>query len=101
MSAVLAALHVVLDDGRVKTARLAFGGMAGVPARALRAEAALTGLAFTPTAIAPAIAALTEDFTPLSDMRPSAEYRLPAAQNLLRQFCLAATGGAKDRKSVV
>src|SRR3546814_10632187 len=39
ISAVLAALHVVLDDGRVKTARLAFGGMAGVPARALRAEA--------------------------------------------------------------
>ena len=33
-------------------------------------------------------AALAEDFTPLSDMRASAGYRLKAAQNLLRRFAL-------------
>ncbi|MFC3676316.1 xanthine dehydrogenase small subunit [Ferrovibrio xuzhouensis] len=95
ISAVLAAFHVVLDDGRVKAARLAFGGMAGVPARALRTEAALTSLAFMPSAIEPAVAALAQDFTPMSDMRASAEYRLLAAQNLLRKFCLEVTGDAR------
>jgi xanthine dehydrogenase small subunit len=95
ISAVLAALHVVLDDGIVKTARLAFGGMAGTPARAVRTEAALTGVAFAPDAIEPAVAALAEDFTPMSDMRASAEYRLLAAQNLLRKFCLEVSGGAR------
>lgn len=97
ISAVLAAFHVVLEDGIVRIARLAFGGMAGVPARALRAEAALTSLAFTPAAIEPAVAALAEDFTPMSDMRASAEYRLLVAQNLLRKFCLEVTSGRKIR----
>jgi xanthine dehydrogenase small subunit len=95
ISAVLAALHVVLEDGIVQTARLAFGGMAGIPARAARAEAALTGRRFEPAEIEPAVAALAEDFTPMSDMRASAEYRLLAAQNLLRKFCLELSEGRR------
>jgi xanthine dehydrogenase small subunit len=94
ISAVLAAFHVVLDGQIVQSARLAFGGMAGTPARARRTEAALIGKSFTPAEIEPAVAALAEDFTPMSDMRASAAYRLLAAQNLLRKFCIE-TGTGK------
>ena len=93
ISAVLAAFHVVLDGDVVKTARLAFGGMAGIPARAKKAEALLTGKRFAPDEIEPAGTALAEDFTPMSDMRASAEYRLLAARNLLRKFCTEVSSG--------
>ncbi len=93
ISAVLAAFHVVLDAGTVKSARLAYGGMAGIPARARQAEAALAGKPFTAEGIAPALAALAVDFTPMSDMRASAAYRLLAAQNLLRKFCVEVSTG--------
>lgn len=93
ISAVLAAFHVVLEGDVVKQARLAYGGMAGIPARARQAEAALAGQPFTPEGIEPAVAALTADFSPMSDMRASAEYRLLAAQNLLRKFCMEVSTG--------
>jgi len=38
-----------------------------------------------------AIAALASDFTPLSDMRASAGYRLKVAGNLLRRFLIETT----------
>lgn len=93
ISAVLAAFHVTLEGGTVKSARLAFGGMAGIPARAGKAETLLTGRRFTPDEIEPAVTALAEDFTPMSDMRASAEYRLLTAQNLLRKFCVEVASG--------
>jgi xanthine dehydrogenase small subunit len=93
ISAVLAAFHLTLDGDVVKSARLAFGGMAGTPARAKQAETLLTGKRFTPNEIEPAVAALAQDFTPMSDMRASAEYRLLAAQNCLRKFCVEVVTG--------
>jgi xanthine dehydrogenase small subunit len=36
--------------------------------------------------------ALARDFTPISDMRASADYRLRAARNLLRRFYLETRG---------
>jgi xanthine dehydrogenase small subunit len=75
ISAVCAAFHA--ENGK---ARFAFGGMAAMPARAPRAEAAF------PQGVEPACAALAEDFKPLSDHRASAWYRLTVAQNLLRKF---------------
>jgi len=93
ISAVLAAFHITLDGDTVTSARLAFGGMAGTPARAKQAEALLTGQRFTPEDIEPAVLALAEDFSPMSDMRASATYRLLAAQNLLRKFCVEVSTG--------
>lgn len=79
------------DDGRIAEARLAYGGMAGIPKRAAAAEAALIGRAWDEASVAAAIAALPRDFTPLSDMRASAEYRLAVAGNLLRRFLIETT----------
>ena len=77
--------------GRVAEARRADGGMAGIPKRATAAEAALTGRVWNEAAAAAAIAALAQDFTPLSDMRASARYRLTVAGNLLRRFLVETT----------
>jgi xanthine dehydrogenase small subunit len=86
ISAVCAAFAFDLADGVVRTARIAFGGMAATPKRAAGAERALLGRAWTEAALADAMAALALDYAPLSDMRASGAYRMTAAQNLLRRF---------------
>jgi xanthine dehydrogenase small subunit len=88
ISAVCGAFAVELAGGRIVSARLAYGGMAAVPARAGAAERALTGQPWSEATIAAAIAALASDFTPLTDLRGSREYRLRAAGSMLRRFYL-------------
>jgi xanthine dehydrogenase small subunit len=93
ISAVCATFAVVVEGERVRSARLAYGGMAAVPARARSAEAALERDGWNEASIEAAIAALGADFKPLNDMRASEAYRLRAAGNLLRRFYLEnATG---------
>ncbi|KAA9010429.1 xanthine dehydrogenase small subunit [Histidinibacterium aquaticum] len=86
ISAVCGCFNVRVEDGRVAEARIAFGGMAGVPKRAANAEAALQGADWTEATVAQAARLLAEDFTPLSDMRASAGYRLESAQGLLMRY---------------
>lgn len=87
ISAVCACLNLPIENGTFGQTRLAFGGMAGTPARAKHAEAALNNQPVTHQTIQSAMAALTRDFTPMSDMRASAPYRMQVAQNaLLRAF---------------
>jgi len=88
ISALCAALAIELDAGRVQAVRLSYGGMAAIVKRAAKAEAALVGQPWTQASVNAAKAALAEDFTPLSDMRASAAYRLQVAQNLLQRFWL-------------
>ena len=92
ISAVCGAFRLTLgSDGRISEARLAYGGMAGIPKRAKAAEAALVGQCWNEAAVAAAIAALPRDFSPLDDMRASAHYRLRIAGNLLRRFLIETT----------
>ena len=94
ISAVMAAFRFTLEGERIASARIAFGGMAATPKRALGAEAALVGARLSDrTSWSPAIAALAADFTPLSDMRASAAYRSKVAANLLVK-ALAEVAGA-------
>jgi xanthine dehydrogenase small subunit len=83
ISAVCAGIGLRRDGDRISEARIAFGGMAATPKRAAHAEAALTGAPFTETTFRRAMAALADDYQPISDMRASAAYRLKVAQNLL------------------
>lgn len=83
ISAVCAGLAIALDGERVARARFAFGGMAAVVKRAAQAEATVVGQPWTEATVRLAMAALAQDFKPLSDMRASAGYRLQVAQNLL------------------
>jgi xanthine dehydrogenase small subunit len=88
ISAVCAAFALTLEGEVVTQARIAFGGMAATPRRAAAAEALLTGRAWDEAALSGAMAALAQDYAPLSDMRASGNYRMKTAQNLLRRFWL-------------
>ncbi len=88
ISALCGGFAIELDGEVVKAVRLAFGGMAAVVKRAAHAEAALTGKPWSQAAVNAARLALAKDFTPLTDMRASADYRLQVAQNLLQRLWL-------------
>lgn len=86
ISAVLGAFNVTIVDGVVTAARIAFGGLAATPKRAGHVEAALLGQPWTTLTIQTAQAEFDKDFTPMSDMRASATYRLETARNLLARY---------------
>jgi xanthine dehydrogenase small subunit len=92
ISALCGAFHLTMDGERVVRARIAFGGMAATPKRAAACETALTGQLFDEATLEQALAALDSDFTPISDMRASADYRAAAARGLLRKLCLELQG---------
>jgi xanthine dehydrogenase small subunit len=91
ISAVCAAFALTVEGGVARGVRIAYGGMAGTPKRALSAEATLEGKPWNEASVASAMAALENDFKPLTDMRASAAYRLLAAKNLLRRAYLDST----------
>jgi len=92
ISAVCAGISIGVKDGKVADARMAFGGMAATPKRALACEAALTGKTWTEAAVRAAAEALAQDFQPIDDMRASADYRLQAAKNLLIKAFVESSG---------
>lgn len=92
ISAVCTAHRLRLKDGKVVDFAMACGGLAAIIKRASKCEEVLIGADWNAASIERAVAALAEDFEPISDMRASAEYRLQATQNLLRRFYLETTG---------
>ncbi len=94
ISAVCGCFNVTVEEGVVTAARIAFGGMAGVPKRAAAVEAALLGQPWSEATVTAAQARFAEDFTPLSDMRASAAYRLRAAEGMLMRYFRESRGEA-------
>lgn len=94
ISAVFCAIALGLERGVVVHIRIAFGGMAGIPKRALNAENAILGKAWSEASVRAAMQVLSNDFAPVSDMRASSEYRMQVAQNHLLRFWLESQGGA-------
>ena len=88
ISTVCAAFHLLIEDGGVTAARAAFGGMAETPKRAFNCERALLGPAWDEITIDRASKALDKDFTPISDLRGSADYRMRVSKNLLTRLFL-------------
>lgn len=95
ISTVFAGLNICHENGIIRRARVAFGGMAATPARARRCESALVGKPLKEATFAAAGEALEADFSPLSDVRASAGYRLQVAKNLLRRYGLLLAGCAQ------
>lgn len=97
ISALCAAYRLKLDEtGVVDDIRIAFGGMAATPKRAVALEAALKGKSWNIETIEAARDAIEADFQPLTDWRATAEYRLLTAKNLLTRFFLETTGEAQE-----
>jgi xanthine dehydrogenase small subunit len=93
ISSVLAAFRFDIAQGRIGAARMAYGGMAGTPARARNAEGFIIGARLEDEATwAGALTALRLDFQPLTDQRASAQYRSLVARNLLRKALLELRG---------
>jgi xanthine dehydrogenase small subunit len=85
ISTVLACFSVEFSHHKVANIKIAFGGMAGIPKRAFACEQALIGKEPTEKNISTAMTALGTDFSPLSDVRASSEYRMQVAKNLVRK----------------
>lgn len=87
ISIVAAAFAIERDEaGVVRHARLAYGGVASTPIRALAVEAMLQGHRLDAALVEAARAALTQTFSPLSDHRASADYRRVLCGNLFAKF---------------
>ncbi len=96
ISAVCGAFNITVEAGEVTAARIAFGGMAGVPKRASAVEAAIIGKPWRDQTLIDAWGAWEDDFQPLSDMRASADYRITAACNMLSRVLLEDLGARTD-----
>ena len=86
ISAVCGCFDIAREGGKVTRARIAFGGMAGIPKRATAVESALVGKVWNLETVKAALPAFAEDFTPMTDMRASACYRLETARNMLLRY---------------
>lgn len=86
---VAAALEVV--NGRVKDVRIAFGGLAHKPWRALRAEASLRGASATEESYGRAAQAELADARPLKHNA----FKIPLARSTLRMVLRQLTTGAQ------
>jgi len=89
-------------DGQkiVHQVSIAFGGMAEIPKRAKHCEQALLNQVWHSTSINKAMAALAKDFTPISDFRASAHYRLKVSQNLLQRLFLELENNTQQHSAI-
>ena len=94
ISAVCTAYRLRLDGDRVASFRMACGGLAETVKRASACEAAINGAVWGEGTIDNACEALARDFSPITDMRASADMRLVAVRNLLRRFWLETSSEA-------
>jgi xanthine dehydrogenase small subunit len=74
--------------GDVESLTLAYGGMAERTKRAEKTEQYLIGKSWSRERVNEAAEYLSSDFSPITDVRGSAEFRMLAAKNLLLKFWL-------------
>jgi xanthine dehydrogenase small subunit len=102
ISSVMGAFRFTVQNGVITDARIAYGGMAGVPKRGLHTEAALRGTRVADgQAWSRAFVALREDYAPIDDHRATGKYRAETAQALLGKALIEAAGTKSRRTRVV
>ena len=88
ISSVCAAFNLEIVKNKFLSVRIAYGGMAATPKRAVNCEKILSNSLVTEELVNKAKKALEKDFKPISDMRASGLYRMEIAKNLLEKFCV-------------
>tara|TARA_Y100000590_G_scaffold97449_1_gene110795 strand:- start:357 stop:1796 length:1440 start_codon:yes stop_codon:yes gene_type:complete len=88
ISSVCAAFNLIIENKKIKKIKIAYGGMAALPKRAIYCEKILLNSSITKDIIDKAKNALEKDFSPISDMRASGRYRKMVAKNLLEKCFL-------------
>ena len=94
---VSAAFHLVIADGTIREARLAYGGVAALPVRARRTEDLLIGAPATEQTLQAALAVLAAEFSPIDDVRASAAYRDGLVPSLFEKFWRNEHSESQDR----
>lgn len=77
--------------------RVAFGAVAATPVRATRIEALLEGNVLSAELIDQAVALVSDEISPITDMRASKEYRLAMSKVMLRRGLKAAVDRLEGR----
>ncbi len=87
ISTVAGAFRLATDDaGLITHARLAYGGVAATPARARKTEASLVGLPLAEAASEKVLQTLATEFSPLTDLRGTADYRQLLIRDLFLKY---------------
>ena len=92
ISAVCLAINLQIENSVVMRASIGAGGVAATPTRAVKTEAALTGQPWTEATVQRVIAILRTEFSPISDMRASSNYRREVLGNLLQRYWFESQG---------
>lgn len=95
ISIVSAAFHLLMADGVVSEARIAFGGVAATPKRVFEAEQAAVGRTLEDS-LADVTAVLAGKFAPLTDARGTAAYRSAVVRSLWEKFVSGDASYAHD-----
>ncbi len=96
ISAVCTAYRLQRKGDTVTDFRMACGGLAPIVKRATHCEQAVIGQAWNLETVERAAQSLAQDFTPISDMRASADIRLKATRNLLLRFYYETEGQLEE-----
>jgi len=83
ISSVCASFNLAIINKKIKNIKIAYGGMAATPKRAVYCEKILLNSNFSEDIILKAQKSLEKDFQPIDDMRASKDYRIAIAKNLL------------------
>jgi aerobic carbon-monoxide dehydrogenase medium subunit len=92
------AASLVLSDGVISDARLAFAGLSDVPVRAAAAEDLLVGERPSAALFDEAARRATDDVDPPDDLHGSSDYRKTVAAALVRRGLAAAADDARERQ---
>jgi xanthine dehydrogenase small subunit len=92
ISAVSLSIQLHLQNGHITAARVGVGGVAATPVRAMETEATLIGQPWNEATLQCAQATIQQEFSPVSDLRASADYRRQLMGQLLRRAWLESTG---------
>jgi len=87
ISSVCASFNLEIKNKKIKNIKIAYGGMASIPKRAINCEKTLINTNISEENIEKTKKILEKDFKPISDMRASKNYRMEIAKNLLMK-CL-------------
>ena len=88
ISSVCASFNFEIKNNKIKKIKIAYGGMANVPKRAINCEKILINSFLSDNVINKAKKSLEKDFKPISDARASQKYRMEIAKNLLEKCFL-------------
>ena len=83
ISTVCASFNLEIVNNKIKNVKIAYGGMAPIPKRAINCEKTLVNASLSEESFNKAMKKLERDFAPIDDMRASKSYRMEIAKNLL------------------